>query len=167
MGALPAIIFLVFLVGSLLPWRLTTFGRPADPKRIVVPYLLAVIFFIVHVFEEDLTELYVAMSEVTGQDIPEFNIMLVAAFIGPTIWLSVLILFYLKTEIGNYLVWAFIVAMTVTELAHFVFPFIAEGRVTYSPGLYTALLPLIPALVCAHRLVRESRMPEITTGVSD
>ena len=64
MGLIPAIIFTVFLVAGLVAWLLTTYGRPADPERIVVPYLLAVIFFIVHVFENYLTEFWVAMSAI-------------------------------------------------------------------------------------------------------
>ncbi len=159
MGLIPAAIFTVFLVGGLVAWLLTTYGRPADPERIVVPYLLAVIFFIVHVFEEYLTEFWVAMSELTGHEIPEFNFLVIAAFIGPVLWLTGLALFCLRTEIGNYLVWAFIVAMTISELAHVVFPFVAYGHFTYFSGLYTAILPLVPALVCAVRLVQDSRKP--------
>lgn len=164
MGPIPAAIFGVFLVGALLPWRMTTYGKPPAPGRIVVPYLLAVVLFIVHVLEEYLTGFPAAMTDLTGRPVSERNFMLVAAFIGPILWLVSLVLFYQRTELGNYLVWGFVVAMTVSELAHFVFPIVAGPPLAYFPGLYTAALPLIPAWVVAVRLVRPSRPPRPPGG---
>ena len=63
----------------------------------------------------------------------------------------------LRTEIGNWLAWAFVAAMTVSELARFVFPFVAAGPPGYFPGLYTAALPLVPSAVVSVRLVRSGR----------
>jgi hypothetical protein len=159
LGTVPAIVFAVFVLGSAVAWRWTTYGKPADPSRIVVPYLAAVILFIVHVLEEYLTEFWEAMSLMTGEPMSQRNFLLVAAFAGPVLWLVGLVLFYLRTEIGNYLAWAFFVAMTISELAHFVFPFAAYGRFQYFPGMYTAALPLIPAWIGVYRLIQESRRP--------
>lgn len=158
MGLLPAIIFSVFLIGGLIPWYFTSYGRPVDPRPIIVPYLLTVIFFIIHVAEEYFTEFWIEIGELGGRDVSLSQFLLVAAFIGPCLWLSGLILLCLRTEIGNYMTWAFLVAMTVSELSHFLFPFFSEGRFTYFSGLYTAALPLIPAAVCAYRMVTLSRV---------
>jgi hypothetical protein len=154
MGPIPAGIFTVFLIGGFVAWRFTTYGAPAAPERIVAPYLLTVILFIVHVLEEYLTGFWSAMTELTGHPISELQFMLVAAFIGPILWLLGLVLAYMRTEIGNYLMWAFFVAMTISELAHFVFP-IASGGFGYFPGLYTAALPLVPAAVGIRRLLAD------------
>lgn len=156
-GPVPAAIFSVFLVGGMVAWRLTTYGIRPRPGTIVVPYLTTVILFIIHVLEEYLTGFPEAMTDLTGHAVSERNFLLVAAFIGPVIWLLSLVLFYMRKEIGNYLVWAFIVAMTVSELAHFVFPLAAGRPLTYFPGLYTAALPLIPAWIVAYRLYCEGR----------
>lgn len=157
MGPLPALIFSVFLIGGLIPWYFTSYGRPVNPDTIVVPYLLTVIFFIIHVAEEFFTDFWTEIGDLGGRDVSLDQFLLVAAFIGPVLWLSGLILLYMRTEIGNYLTWAFLVAMTVSELSHFVFPFVSAGRFTYFSGLYTAALPLIPAAICIYRIVRLSR----------
>lgn len=159
MGSVPAIIFAVFLIGALIPWRLTTYGRPADPDKIVIPYLLTVVFFIVHVIEEYQTQFWVAISELSGHHVPEENFLLVAAFIGPILWLTGLIFLYARTELGNYFTWAFLVAMTVSELAHFIFPLAAYGEMRYFSGLYTAVLPLFPAGWCIYQLIQQSSAP--------
>lgn len=157
LGPIAAAVFAVFLGGSLVTWRLTTYGRPAEPGPIVVPYLLAVILFVVHVGEEYFTDFWVVLGSLTGRDISQANFVIVAALVGPILWLLGLVLFYVRTEIGNWLVWAFVVAMTVSELVHFVFPFMAYGEFGYFSGLYTAALPLIPAWVVAVRLIRAGR----------
>ena len=161
LGPVAAAVFAVAFLGGLVAWRLTTYGWPADPGPLVVPYLLTVILFIVHVGEEYFTEFWAALSSLSGGTIPQDNFVLVAALVGPVLWLGGLTLLYLRTEIGNWLAWVFVVAMTVSELAHFVFPFVAEGRLTYFSGLYTAALPLIPAWVLAVRLVRDARRASV------
>ena len=157
MGPLPALIFTVFLLGGTVPWYLTSYGRPVDPGPIVVPYLLTVILFIVHVAEEYFTDFWIAIGELGGRTVTLDQFLLVAAFIGPLFWLTGLVLLIRRKEIGNYMTWAFLVAMMLSELSHFVFPFASEGSFTYFSGLYTAALPLVPAAVCAYRIVKQSR----------
>lgn len=165
MGPVPALIFSVFLLGALIPWRLTTYGRPANPDKIVIPYLLTVVFFIVHVIEEYVTEFWAAISSLSGHHVSEGNFLFVAAFLGPILWLTGLIFLYARTELGNYFTWAFLVAMTVSELAHFVFPLVAYGEFRYFSGLYTALLPLVPAAWCAYRLVQQGHRRQSQTDL--
>lgn len=166
MGPIPAVIFSVFLIGGLVPWRVTTYGRPADPDKIVIPYLLTVVLFVVHVVEEYMTEFWVAISNLSGHHVSEESFLLVAAFLGPMLWLTGLILLYVRTELGNYFTWAFLVAMTVSELAHFVFPIAAYGEFRYFSGLYTAILPLIPAAWCVWRLVQQGRLRQVQSSSS-
>ena len=54
--------------------------------------------------------------------------------------------------------------MMLSEPSHFIFPFASEGRFTYFSGLYTAALPLVPAALCAYRIVRQSRDARQPTG---
>ena len=46
------ILFSVAFVGGLVLWLLTTFRTPIDPQPIIMPYLVTVVLFIVHVSEE-------------------------------------------------------------------------------------------------------------------
>jgi hypothetical protein len=161
LGSIAAVVFLIFLLGSLAAWLATTYGRPADPRPMVVPYLLAVMLFFVHVAEEYYTGFWQALADLTGRPVSEMGFLAVAGLIGPVFWLAGLLLLYRRAEIGNYLAWAFVLAMSVSELAHFVFPFMADGPLGYFPGLYTAVLPLIPATYVGFLLVRDSRRESV------
>ena len=145
LGKIPAIIFAVASVGGFFLWLFTTYRTPIDTQKIIVPYLFAVILFIVHVYEEYLTNFEVAMTDITGFHMLEKNFLTVAAFIAPIIWITGAILLIKKTHLGYYFLSFFFVAMTIAELSHFVFPFLQDGTFHYVSGMYTAALPMIPA----------------------
>jgi len=145
LGKIPAIVFSVASIGGLIFWLLTTYKTPIDTKKIIVPYLLAVLFFIIHVYEEYLTDFEVAMTDITGFHMLEMNFLTVAAFVAPALWVTGAILLIRKTHVGYYFLSFFFIAMTMAELAHFVFPFLEDGTFHYVSGMYTAALPLVPA----------------------
>lgn len=145
LGPLPAVIFAVASIGGFVLWMATTYRTPIDTRRIIVPYLLTVIFFIVHVYEEYVTDFEVAISDITGFHMLERNFLTVAAFVGPIIWLTGAILLIKRTHIGFYFLSFFYVAMMFAELSHFVFPFLEDGTFHYVSGMYTAAIPLLPA----------------------
>ena len=145
MGLVPAIVFTIAFGGGVILWLPTTFRTQIDPNKVIVPYLLTVIFFIVHVYEEYLTDFEVAMTDITGFHLLERDFLTFAAFLGPVIWLTGAILLLKRTHVGYYFQSAFYVAMVFAELAHFVFPFMKDGTFHYVSGMYTAALPLFPA----------------------
>lgn len=141
---------------SLIPWRLTTYGRPADPWPLVVPYLITVILFLIQVGEEYLSEAWKAFTRI-GQPLTEHTFFLGAASSAPIFWLLGLILLCLRTEIGNWMAWVFAVALGIVDAAHFVFPFMDTGHFGYFSGLYSAIL-LVPAgWYLGFRLYRASK----------
>lgn len=143
-------------VVSLIPWRLTTYGRPADPWPLVVPYLITVILFLAQVSEEYVTDAWKAFSRI-GQPLSEHTFILGAATSAPVFWLLGLILLCLRTEIGNWMAWVFAVAMGIVDAGHFVFPFLDTGHFGYFSGLYSAIL-LVPAgWYLGFRLYRASK----------
>jgi hypothetical protein len=142
LGAIAATIGALFAV-SFIPWRLTSYGRPADPWPLVIPYLITVILFLVQVLEEYLSQVWNAFSRI-GQPMSERTFIVAAATVVPTFWLAGLALLCLRTEIGNWMAWVFAIAMGIAELSHLVFPFMDTGHFGYFSGLYSALL-LIPA----------------------
>jgi len=60
-------------------------------------------------------------------------------------WVTGAILILKKTQFGFYFLSFFIVALTMAELSHYIFPFLEDGTFHYVSGMYTAALPLIPA----------------------
>ena len=157
MGLVPAIIFTVAFGGGVALWLATTYKTQVDPLKIIVPYLLTIIFFIIHVYEEYITDFEVAMTDITGFHVLEKNFLTVAAFMGPVIWLTGAILLLKRTHAGYYFLSAFYVAMLLAELSHFVFPFMENGTFHYVSGMYTAALPLLPAGYGLYITLREIR----------
>ena len=123
LGLLPAVIFSVASIGGFVLWMATTYKTPIDTQKIIVPYLLTIIFFIAHVYEEYLTDFEVAITDITGFHMLERNFLTVAAFVAPIIWITGAILLIKRTHIGFYFLSFFYVAMVFAELSHFIFPF--------------------------------------------
>lgn len=145
LGTIPAIVFAVAAIGGFVLWLSTTFRTPIDTQKVLVPYLLTVILFIVHVYEEYVTDFEVAMTDITGFHMLERNFLTVAAFVAPILWIAGAILIIKRTQLGYYFLSFFFVAMTIAELSHYVFPFLEDGTFHYVSGMYTAALPLLPA----------------------
>ncbi len=145
LGKLPALVFSVASIGGFVLWMLTTYKTPIDTQKIIIPYLLTIIFFIVHVYEEYITDFEVAMTDITGFHMLEKNFLTVAAFVAPIIWITGAILLIKRTHIGFYFLSFFFMAMMFAELSHFIFPFLEDGTFHYVSGMYTAAIPLIPA----------------------
>jgi hypothetical protein len=156
-GPLPAIVFFVAAGGGLVLWLATTFRVPVDPLKVIVPYLLAVILFIIHVYEEYVTHFEGLVHDLTGFHVVERQFLTVAAFVVPVLWLLGAVLLLKRTNIGYYMLSFFFVAMTIAELSHFVFPFLQDGTFHYASGMYTAALPLIPAGYGLYVVIREVR----------
>lgn len=145
LGKIPAVIFAFASVGGFVLWIFTTFRTPVNPQKVIIPYLFTVLLFIVHVYEEYVTDFEVAMTDITGFHIFERDFLTIAAFIAPILWISGAILLLRKTQIGYYFLSFFFVAMCMAELSHYIFPFLEDGTFHYVSGMYTAALPLIPA----------------------
>jgi hypothetical protein len=159
-GPLPAMIFAFASTGGLVLWLFTTYRVPIDPNRVIIPYLLTVIFFIGHVYEEYVAEFDVALSHLTGWAVTQHNLLSFAGFFAPAMWLTGAILLLKRWVVGYYFLCFFFVAMMLAELSHFIFPLMEDGTFHYFPGMWTAALPLLPAawgLVVMLREVRKHR----------
>ncbi len=155
MGKVPAIVFTVASAGGFVLWRFTTYKTPIDPHKVIIPYLITIILFILHVYEEYLTDFEVAVTDIFGFHVQEQVFMTIAAFMAPAMWITGAILLLKKTQFGYYFLSFFIVAMTMAELSHYLFPFMEDGTFHYVSGMYTAALPLIPALYALTIILRE------------
>ena len=144
-GKVPAVIFSVASMGVLILWMFTTYRTPIDTQKVIVPYLLTIIFFIIHVYEEYLTDFGVVITAIFGFHMYEKNFLTVTAFVAPILWITGAILIIKKTYIGFYFLSFFFFAMMFAELLHFIFPFLGDGTFHYVSDMYPAAIPLIPA----------------------
>lgn len=93
MGTLPAIIFSVGTVGGFILWLATTYRTPIEPNKVIIPYLFTIVLFIIHVYEEYVTDFEVAITDITWFHVLEKNFLTIVAFIGPSLWLIGAILY--------------------------------------------------------------------------
>lgn len=153
----PAALFCVTFVGGFVLWIPTLRRHPIDPLRILIPHLLAVIFFVIHVYEEYRGHIEIFMSKLTGVDVTQTNFLTIAAFIAPVIWLTGLVMTMRRWQFGYFLICVFYFGMMFGEPQHFVFPFIEDGKFHYIAGMYTAALPSIAGWWAFLVVVREIR----------
>lgn len=137
----PAGLFCAAFVGGIALWIPSSFRLRPQPSRIVIPYLLTVVLFIIHVFEEFRTHIEFVMTRLTGLDITQQSFLTIAAFIAPVIWLTGALMMMKRWHFGFFLASVFLFGMMFGEPSHFVFPFLLDRKFHYVSGMYTAALP--------------------------
>ena len=146
------------MIVGFVAWLRTTVRRPADPAVALPPYLLTLALFLLHILEEELFDFAGRIAAVLHVHWTQHDFLLVIVLVGPAIWIAGAIGLYRRHPIGNYLAWFIFIAMILGEPVHLlVFPFLEGGRYHYFPGMWTALLPMIPAVFGAWRLLAEHR----------
>lgn len=135
-------LFTVAFIGGLVVWLLTTYKTPIDPSTIIVPYILTIIVFIMHVYEEYVFHIEVTLAKMSGMQVSQNQFLIIAAFVAPIMWLLGLVLIFKRIQFGYFLFSTFLFGMMIAELSHFITPFTEPGPF-YSPGMYTAILPVI------------------------
>jgi len=168
-------------------WSKTYLKRPAPASVILPLFLLTVAALEIHMTEEYLTRFGPAMSRLFNITWTERGFLLVFAFIGPAIYaLTALGLFY-RMRFAGFIAWFIFIGPGVAEFTHFIFPVlrpaiqpalahpisqaVSNGRFVadmpnyyvgitgryYFPGMYTAVLPMIPGIHAIVRLMRARR----------
>jgi hypothetical protein len=180
---------------GLVMWTRTYLRRPVHPDVILPPFLLTVAALEIHMAEEYLAGFGPAMSRLFDISWTERSFLMVFAFIGPTLYALTALGLYRRVALAGFMAWFIFIGPGVAEFTHFIFPLLrpaiqpelpeavsqavsngrfmanmpnywlgATGRY-YFPGLYTAVLPMIPGIWAIRRLVRAGRVPE--TGSSE
>lgn len=183
------------LVGLVI-WMRTYLHRPLDPRIILPPFLLTVAGLEVHLAEEYVYGFGPAMSRLFDVSWTEHSFLMVFAFIGPALYtITALGLFY-RVPLAGFMAWFIFIGPGVAELTHFVFPIlepaihsdlrepvtqaVSNGRLIadmpnywlhttgryYFPGLYTAVLPMIPGIWAIVRTLRASRAARLAGASS-
>jgi len=165
-GPVPVGIIVGSMIGGMIGWWKTTSRHPADPARIVPLYLLMMGLFYIHVGEEALTGFNAAIAVLTGETWPEHEFLLLIALAGPVVWFFAAWSVWKQQAIGNYILWFMLVGMILGEPTHLlVFPVVvmvkSGGGYGYFSGMYTALFPMIPAILAVVEILREKKSRSI------
>ncbi len=163
-------------------WQRSYLRRPVDPSLILPLFLLTVAALDVHMAEEYLTGFGPAMSRLFNISWTERSFLLIFAFVGPCLYALTAIGLYYRVPLAGFVAWFIFIGPGVAEFTHFIFPLlrpalnptlsaaitaqVSNGRVVaempnywigatgryYFPGLYTAVLPMIPGIYAIARL---------------
>ena len=172
---------------ALIMWTKTYLRRPLDPEIILPGFLLTVAALEVHMIEEYLTGFGPAMSRLFDISWTERSFLMVFAFVGPTLYALTALGLYRRVPVAGFLAWFIFIGPGVAEFTHFIFPIlepaiqpelagsisqaVSNGRfvgdmhnywvkttgVYYFPGMYTAILPMIPGIYTIRRVITASR----------
>lgn len=168
-------------------WIKTYLRKPLDPRVILPPFLLTVAALEVHMAEEYLAGFGPAISRLFDASWGEQSFLMIFAFIGPALYaLTAVGLFYRK-PLAGFMAWFIFIGPGVAEFTHFIFPLlkpailadlhapisqaVSNGHFVanmpnywfhttgsyYFPGMYTAILPMIPGIWAIVRTIRASR----------
>jgi len=168
-------------------WYFTYLKKPTDPKIILPLFVLTVAALQIHIVEEYQTGFGPAMSRLFNIPWTEKSFLMVFALVGPTIYTLTTLGLYYKVPIAGFIAWFIFIGPGVAEFTHFIFPALQPhiqpanlAPVTqsingtamvnmpnyyyhttghyYFPGMWTALLPMIPGIYSIYRLVKEHRL---------
>jgi hypothetical protein len=178
---------------ALVLWSKTYLRKPLAPEVILPVFLLTVAALEVHMIEEYLTGFGPAMSRLFDISWTERSFLLVFAFIGPILYTLTALGLYYRVPLAGFLAWFIFIGPGVAEFTHFIFPVlkpaiqpelarsisqtVSNGRfvadmpnyylkttgVYYFPGMYTAILPMIPGIYAIARVVRAARLRDTQT----
>jgi len=174
-------------VVALLLWRITYLTNPTDPALILPLFLLTVAGLEMHMTEEYLTGFGPAMSRLFDISWTERGFLLVFAFFGPTLYALTALGLYYRLPLAGFMAWFIFIGPGVAEFTHFIFPalkpavqpevahaisgLVSNGHFVanmpnyyyhltgtyYFPGMWTAILPMLPGCYAIYRLLRAHR----------
>ena len=168
-------------------WYFTYLQKPVDPKIILPLFLLTVAGLQIHIIEEYLTGFAPAMSRLFDIPWTEKSFLMVFALVGPAIYTLTALGLYHRVPIAGFVAWFIFIGPGVAEFTHFIFPLIKpelnaralhplsatiDGTLIanmrnyylgatgtyYFPGMWTAILPMIPGIYAIYRLFKLNRL---------
>ena len=173
------------IIGFIM-WYRTYLKYPIDPKIILPVFLLTVAALEVHMCEEYLTGFGPAMSRLFEISWTEKSFLMIFAFIGPILYTMTSLWLYYRIPLAGFIAWFIFIGPGVAEFTHFIFPLLkpdilphvattlsqnvrgtfvsampnywlnTTGRY-YFPGMYTAVLPMIPGIYAIYATIKAGR----------
>ena len=168
-------------------WRITNLRRAINPVKTTIIFLLTTAALHVHMFEEHDCLFGPAMSRLFDISVPDARFLQVFVFILPTVYYLTAIGLLLRIPLAAFVAWFIFIGPGIAEFTHFIFPLITPAlepnnpapitavingvridnmenhhiAVTgkyYFPGLYTAIVPMIPGIYSVWWLVKNRHM---------
>ena len=164
-------------------WRVTNLRQAITPMTTTVLFLLTTAALHTHMFEEHDALFGPAMSRLFGIAVPDERFLAVFVFALPVVYYVTAIGLLLRIPLAAFVAWFIFIGPGIAEFTHFIFPLITPaldptnaapisatvngvhiqgmenhhfaltGRY-YFPGLYTAVLPMIPGICSVWWLFR-------------
>jgi hypothetical protein len=164
-------------------WRMTNLRRAINPGKTTIVFLLTTAALHIHMLEEHDCLFGPAMSRFFEIAFPDARFLLIFVFILPTIYYLTAIGLLLRVPIAAFVAWFIFIGPGIAEFTHFIFPLIPPAleptnpepitavingvtitdmanhhfAVTgkyYFPGLYTAIIPMIPGIYAVWWLLK-------------
>lgn len=165
-------------------WSLTYLHRPLMPKVVLPPFLLTVAGLQVHLIEEYLTGFAPAMSRLFNISWSVHSYLMIFVFVGPVLYTLTALGLFRRVPLAGFIMCFIFIGPGVAEFTHFIFPVlkpdvqptvaasvqavVGHGQLMqnlpnfwmhvtgryYFPGLYTAILPMIPGIYGIRQLLR-------------
>jgi hypothetical protein len=156
-------------------WRITNLRRAINPAKTAIVFLLTTAALHVHMYEEHDCLFGPAMSRLFDIAFPDARFLQIFVFILPTLYYLTAIGLLLRIPLAAFVAWFVFIGPGIAEFTHFIFPFIppaleptnpspitavingvhiegmenhhiaVTGRY-YFPGLYTAVIPMVPGI---------------------
>lgn len=185
-GIPPTIIVGGSAIIGFLCWRKTNLRQPINPVKTAILFLLTTTALHIHMFEEHSYLFGPAMSRLFDIAFPDARFLQIFVFILPAIYYLTAIGLLLRIPIAAFVAWFIFIGPGIAEFTHFIFPLISPAiepnnsapvsaiingvqidnmknyhiAVTgnyYFPGLYTAILPMIPGIYSVWWLLKNRR----------
>jgi hypothetical protein len=168
-------------------WSLTYLRRPLPPAVVLPAFLLTVAGLQIHLIEEYLTGFAPAMSRLYNISWSVNSYLMIFVFIGPVLYTLTALGLFKRIPLAGFLMCFIFIGPGVAEFTHFIFPLlkpdvqptvaasveavVGRGQLMqnlpnfwvhvtgryYFPGMYTAILPMIPGVYGLFNLVRAAR----------
>jgi hypothetical protein len=168
-------------------WSLTYLRRPLPAEVVLPAFLLTVAGLQVHLIEEYLTGFAPAMSRLFDISWSVHSYLMIFVFIGPVLYTLTALGLFRRVPLAGFLMWFILIGPGVAEFTHFIFPVlkpdvlptvavpvqavVGRGQLMqnlpnfwvhvtgryYFPGMYTAILPMIPGIYGIRKLLTAAR----------
>jgi hypothetical protein len=174
-------------VAAFVLWSLTYLRRPLPPEVVLPAFLLTVAGLQVHLIEEYLTGFAPAMSRLFNISWSVNSYLMIFVFVGPVLYTLTALGLFRRVPIAGFLMCFILIGPGVAEFTHFIFPvlkpdvqptvaasvqaIVGRGQLMenlpnfwiqitghyYFPGMYTAILPMIPGIYGIRKLLIAAR----------
>jgi hypothetical protein len=164
-------------------WSLTYLRRPSPPEVVLPAFLLTVAGLQVHLIEEYLTGFAPAMSRLFNISWSVNSYLMIFVFVGPVLYTLTALGLFRRVPLAGFLMCFILIGPGVAEFTHFIFPVlkpdvqptvvasvqavVGRGQLMenlpnfwmhvtghyYFPGMYTAILPMIPGIYGIRKLL--------------